>query len=219
MSTNITFNALQQDVQNYLERGASPVTDPAVFAQIPREINGAERDLVTMLKLQGEKEYLFDLSGFIANLGVYAKPDRWLNTVSINFGTGTNANKRKFLYPRAYEYARAYWPDDSLTKPPRFYADYGLNNWLIVPTPDQTYPVEFCCYMQPVLLDSGNQENFLTIYCGNALLYRTLLRMAPFLKGDQRLPMWKGLFDEQMSWLGLQDLQKILDASAQRERA
>lgn len=219
MATNTTFDSLQTDIRNYLERGGSGITDPTVFEQIPREINGAEADLMTALRLQGELEVLVDAaSGLGIGQSVIPKPDRWRVTVSINFGAGAQKNQRTPLYPRSYEYCRSYWPDSTVTSVPRFYADYNINNWLVVPTPDQNYPAEFLLYMQPVLLDEGNQENFFTIFCGSALLYRTLLRMTPFLKNDDRIPVWKNLFEEQLVWLGTQDLQRILDRSAQRER-
>lgn len=218
MATEITFDTLTQDLQRYLERGGSTITDQEVAEQIPREINGAERDLMTVLKLQGEIEPLVDPVGLGVAQSVIPKPDRWRETVSINFGTGAAKTKRKFLFPRSYEYCRTYWPDDTLTAEPRFYADYNLTHWLISPTPDANYPAEFVCYMQPVLLDIGTQSNFFTTYCGNALLYRSLLRMTPYLKNDDRIPVWQREFDTQIAWLNGQDLQKILDRSAQRDR-
>ena len=219
MSTEITYTTLLSNVQNYLERGGSNITDPLVFAQIPFEINGAERDLMLLLKLQGELTPIVDPTGLGIGQPVIPKPDRWRETVSLNYGAGTDQNQRTQLYPRSYEWCRFYWPDDSLTNPPQFYADYDLLHWLIVPTPDINYPLEVNSYLQPVLLDQANQTNFFTTYCGNALLYRTLLRMSPFLKNDERLQIWQGLFQEQMSGLSGQDLQKILDRNAQRQRA
>lgn len=219
MATEINYSSLVQNVQNYLERGASPNTDGQVLAQIPFEINGAERDLMLMLKLQGELTPLQSAKGLGASQPVIPKPDRWRQTVSLNFGTGADQNSRTPLFPRSYEWCRFYWPNDSLVSVPEFYADYDLQHWLIVPTPDIDYPLEIMAYLQPVLLDTGNQENFFTTYCGNALLYRTLLRLTPFLKNDERLPVWKGMFDEQMNGLSSQDLQKILDRAAQRQRA
>ena len=53
MSTTMTFATLKQDVQRYLERGATLASDPVVFEQIPRLINLAERRIARELKIQG----------------------------------------------------------------------------------------------------------------------------------------------------------------------
>jgi hypothetical protein len=49
----MTFETLKQDVQRYLERGATLASDPVVFEQIPRLINLAERRIARELKVQG----------------------------------------------------------------------------------------------------------------------------------------------------------------------
>lgn len=174
---------------------------------------------MVLLKLQGELTPMVDLTGLSVGQSVIDKPDRWRQTVSMNFGTGTSNNSFTPLFPRSYEYCRAYWPNGTLTGVPKFYGDYDLQHWLIVPTPDQTYPLEILAYLQPVLLDSNNQTNFFTVYCGNALLYQTLLQAMPFLKSDERIPVWQNMFDRELAALDGQDLQKILDRSAQRQRA
>lgn len=216
MATYMNFTTLRQDVTNYLERGASPVTDETVYAQIPRLINAAERKIMQALKLQGTLEVLNNPTGFSPGTSVIPKPDRWRQTVSISFGKGENSNERTPIYPRSYEYCRKYWPDDSVRGVPKFYADYNYQNWLFVPTSDATYPIEILCYMQPPLLDETNQTNFWTDYTPTLLLYSTLLESAPFLKNDDRIPVWQGLRDFEFSTLVPQDLQKILDRAAER---
>lgn len=216
MATSLTYPTLVTNIQNYLERGATPA-DQTVMDQIPYFINGAERKIMQALKLQGTNETLVDPAGFPAGQSVIAKPDRWRQTVSINYGTGTNNNSRQIIYPRSYEYCRAYWPDDSVLGQPEFYADYNYGYWLIVPTPDLTYPLELQCYMQPPYLDENNQENFFSTYTPNILLYGALLEAAPFLKNDDRIATWKNLWDFEAQTLGLQDLQKILDRASERK--
>ncbi len=101
MATTMTFTTLQQDVRRYLERGTTYASDPVVFEQIPRLINLAERRIARELKIQG---FINVVTGtLLVGQSVYAKPDRWRDTVSINIGTGANSNSRKVLFTRAYE--------------------------------------------------------------------------------------------------------------------
>ncbi len=221
MATNVTFTTLSADISNYLERGGSSLTDPTVAAQIPRLINAAERRCLQSLKLQGEIEVLASappLGGFLASNPVVAKPDRWRQTVSINYGVGAGNNTRTPLFPRSYEYCRSYWPDGTQTAPPVFYADYNLLNWLIVPTPDLAYPFEALLYMQPPLLDDSNQSNFFSTYTPNLLVKTALLETAIFLKDDARVQLFLSEMNWELNTLLPQDLQKELDRSVQRDK-
>lgn len=217
MSTTLTFTTLQQDVRRYLERGATLVSDPVVFEQIPRLINLAERRISRELKVQG---FINVVTGTLTvGLSVYDKPDRWRDTVSINIGIGAGNNTRKAVFARSYEYARSYWPDSTETEEPEFYADYDYSHWLIVPTPDDAYPFEIVYYALPQLLDDANQTNWVTEYAPQLLLYGTLLEATPFLKNDERIPVWQSMYDRAAAMLNGEDLAKILDRAAVRKEA
>lgn len=209
----MTFTSLQEDVRRYLERGY--VEDTTVYEQLPRLINLAERAIATELKFQGFINVV--VTNLVAGTSVYDKPDRWRQTVSINFGTGATNDTRTPLFARSYEYCRAYWPDSTEQAQPEFYADYDYQHWLVVPTPDANYPMEVIYYQQPPLLDDTNETNWLTDYAPNALLYRTLLEATPFLKNDERIPTWQAMYQQQMATINTQDLQKIVDRAATRK--
>lgn len=217
MATTMTFATLKQDVQRYLERGATLAADPIVFDQIPRLINLAERRIARELKVQG----FINVVTTTLNSGqsVYDKPDRWRDTISINIGTGTGNTTRKTLFARAYEYCRSYWPDESQTAEPVFYADYDYSHWLIAPTPGRSYPIEILYYELPPLLDDTTQTNWLTEYAPQLLLYGTLLEATPFLKNDERIAVWQQMYDRSAAMLNGEDLAKVLDRSAVRKEA
>ena len=63
--TGMTFNELQSDVRNYLERGASAAVDPIVYEQIPRLITLAERNISRQLKVQALRYILSLIGGVI----------------------------------------------------------------------------------------------------------------------------------------------------------
>lgn len=214
MPTAMTFDSLVKDVQQYLERGTS--VDPTVFEQIPRLINLAERDLARALKIQG---FINVVTGIMAaGVSVYQKPDRWRDTVSINFGVGVT-EVRTPLFPRSYEYCRLYWPDEALQIQPQFYADYDYNNWLFSPTPDFAYPFEILYYQLPPLLDLVNQTNWSTDYAPNALLHGALVQASRFVKNDQRVPLWQQAYERDLQLLNGEDIQKIIDRSSTRKEA
>ncbi len=214
MPTMMTFESLQQDIRDYLERG--DIDDTVVFDQLPRLINLAERDIARSLKIQGFINVVTTTMGI--GQSVYAKPDRWRSTVSMNFGVGT-AQVRTSIFPRSYEYTRVFHPDEDLTGQPEFYADYNYSNWLIAPTPDQAYPLEILYYELPALLDDSNQTNFLTDFAPNVLLHGSLLQATPFLKNDARIQVWQSTYDRDLKLLNGEDLQKIIDRSVTRQEA
>lgn len=217
MATTMTFTTLKQDVQRYLERGATLASDPVVFEQIPRLVNLAERRIARELKVQGFINVV--TTTMVVGQSVYDKPDRWRDTVSINIGTGTGNATRKMLFTRDYEYVRSYWPNEAETGEPVFYSDYDYDHWLIAPTPDVEYPIEILYYELPPLLDEEIQTNWLTEYAPQLLLYGTLLEATPFLKNDERINVWQSMYDRAAAMLNGEDLAKILDRSATRKEA
>lgn len=216
MATAMTFSSLLADLKKYLERGGA--LDTEVFDQLPTLINLAERNIARGLKVLGTQNIV--ISAQIAGTSVYAKPDRWRDTVSMDIGLGVGllGNNRKFLYPRSYEYCRSYWPNSDERAEPEFYCDYGFSAWLVVPTPVQAYNWEITYYQQPPYLDAVNQTNWLSEYAPDALLYRSLLECEPFLKNDERIKVWETLFGQSMALLDGEDLQRIVDRSAVRDK-
>jgi hypothetical protein len=217
MAQTTTFTTLQQDIRRYLERGFTLASDQIVYEQIPRLINLAERRIARELKVQGLINVI--TSTLQPGLAVYPKPDRWRTTVSFNFGTGDQGNEYNQLFPRSYEYIRSYWPDRTQTDVPQFYADYDYNNWIVAPTPDAAYPFEVLVYQLLPLLDDAAQTNWLTEYAPQVLLYASLLEATPFLKNDERIPIWQQMYDRSAQALNGEDLSKILDRSARRTEA
>ena len=215
MPAAMTYTSLRTDIRNYLERGS--ITDPIVFEQIPRLITLAERRIARELKIQGFQTVV--VTNMQTNLAVYAKPDRWRETISINIGTGTGNNTRTPVFSRSYEYVRNYWPNESVTGTPEFYADYNYSNWVFAPTPDAAYPMEILYYELPPLLDDTNETNWLTEFAPNVLLYASLVEATPFVKDDQRVQLWQTYYDRAIAALNGEDLAKILDRAANRNEA
>lgn len=217
MADVMTFTSLQADLASYLEQSTDAAQAPVFVEQLPKFINRAERRIARELKIQGFIEVV--TTTLTVGQSVYDKPDRWRDTVSMNVGTGAAHNNRSPLFTRSYEFVRAYWPNESETGTPELYCDYDDAHWLIAPTPDAAYPLEALYYALPSLLDESNQTNWLTEYAPRLLLYASLLEATPFLKDDDRIPVWKTEYDREAAMLNGEDLAKILDRDSVRREA
>jgi hypothetical protein len=214
MAYAMTFASLQVDLRRYLERGFTLADDPYVYEQLPRLINMAERRIARDLKIQG---FIVAVTTPLSvGVSTYAKPNRWRETISMTTKDGNTVTP---VYTRSYEYCRSYWPDDTQTGQPQFYADYDYTHWLLVPTPNDTYDLEVLYYELPVLLDDATQTNWLTDYAPNLLLYGALLEATPFLKNDDRIVTWQNFYQSAANALNTEDLKKILDRDATRTEA
>lgn len=203
-SAVMTYDSLVADISSYLER-----TDQATLEKIPTFIMLAEQVIAAEIKFLGNLTPM--TSTLVANQAVIDKPARWHKTVSMNV---TVAGVRQPVFLRKYEYLREYWPDPTDTGAPRYYADYDYTHWLIAPTPDVAYNFEVLYYERIQPLDSSNQTNWFTIYAPQALLYGSLLQAMPFLKNDERIPMWQAQYDKIMQVLKAEDIQRMGDRQA-----
>ncbi len=244
----LTYASLKTDMEKYLERGESEVSDPTYHNQIPRLIMLAQKQIIQDLKIEGFKEVV--LGTMSGGSPVYAKPDRWRETISLNFknldpsitvtvlgdensviittsdgdyiGTQTEGfffTQGTPLYQRDYTYIQLLSPDRDVVGKPKYYAEYDASNILISPTPDLNYPFEWSFYAIPPLLSDDQQTNWATDIVPNLLLYQCLLQASTFLKNDERVPIWQGQYQSTIQALTVEDIRKIGDGSDQRRGA
>ena len=199
----MTYDNLTSNVLQYLERN-----DPAVVNQIPTFIMLAEFEIAEMMKSLGQQQVV--QSTMQVGNPVIPKPSRWRKTVSMNI---TVAGKLQSVLLRKYEYLRNYAPDSTATGIPLYYSDYDYDNWLVAPTPDQSYAFEVLYYERLVPLSSETQTNWITRNAPNAMLYGTLLQAMPFLKNDQRL-IFQPKYTEAVQALSNEDKLRIADRQA-----
>jgi hypothetical protein len=200
----MTYDSLFENIQSYLER-----TDTATIEKIPLFIMLAEQVIASEIKFLGNLTVVE--SNMVLNNPVIAKPSRWHKTVSMNV---TIDGSKKPVLLRKYEYLREYWPDQTQTDVPKFYCDYNYDNWLVAPTPSDNFAFEVLYYERVQPLDSTNQTNWFTQYAPQALLYGSLLQAMPFLKNDERTPMWQAQYSSIMQTLKAEDIQRIGDRQA-----
>jgi len=200
----MTYSSLVENIQSYLER-----TDQATLDKIPTFIMLAEQVMAADLKFLGNLTVA--TSNMVQGENIIDKPARWRKTVSMNV---TVNGVRQPIFLRKYEYLREYWPDPSQQDVPFFYCDYDYTHWMIAPTPDDDYAYEVLYYERVQPLDATNQSNWFTEYAPQALLYGSLLQAMPFLKNDERIPMWQAQYEQIMNVLKTEDVARIGDRQA-----
>jgi hypothetical protein len=197
----MTYDSLTENIQSYLER-----SDTATLEKIPLFIMLAEQVIASEIKFLGN--LTVNTSAMVVGQFTIDKPARWHKTVSMNV---TVDGVRQPILLRKYEYLREYWPNQTATGIPLYYADYDYTHWLVAPTPDIAYNFEVLYYERVQPLDSTNQTNWFTIYAPQALLYGSLLQAMPFLKNDERTPMWQAQYSAIMQTLKAEDVSRIAD--------
>lgn len=200
----MTYDSLTQAVLQSLER-----SDTSTQNYVPTAITMAEFEIAQQIKTLGQLE-VADTTLSPSN-PILAKPARWRKTVSMTLVS--NGLKQPVLL-RKLEYLSAYAQSVSAPGTPLFYADYDYDHWMFAPTPDIAYAVEALVYTRLEPLSSSNQTNWLTQNAPNAMLFGALKQMMLFLKDDQRLAVFKGMFDEAMSTLKTEDTLRVGDRSA-----
>jgi hypothetical protein len=87
----------------------------------------------------------------------------------------------------------------SSTGEPKYYTILG-SSLETVPTPDTEYTIELAYYQAFTTLDEEeNTTNWLLTSHPDVYVYGTLVHSAPYLKDDERIPVWVGLYEKALS--------------------
>ena len=81
-----------------------------------------------------------------------------------------------------------------MTGKPRFYTISG-NLFVFAPTPDQTYEARLRYRARPSGLSATVSSNWILERHPDAYIYAALAESAPYLRDDDRLPMWEARRD------------------------
>ncbi len=210
MPVGMTYSSLVTDLTNYLQR-----YDPLVTNQIPQFIYLAQQRIPREMKILGFRtEVVGMFNGSTLTCGMMQKPVDWRKTIAFYVGTGTNNDTHTPVFERDYDYIRSVYPDASVTGTPRFYGDADYNHWLIQPTPSEAFPFKIPYYGTLTYLDNTTQTNWLTENAPDLLLYASLLESVPFIKVDERIPVWQGYYNAAKQALVIQEIEGKYDTAA-----
>lgn len=202
------YTQLLADVQSWLNR-----TDADVIANIPNFINLAEIRICRECENIGLVQTVFS-AGFTIGQNVIPKPTGWRKPLSFTVFANGSINQVNL---RDIDVLELYWPDDTLTGVPKYYADADINYLKVAPTPDQEYAFKLAYLQYPTPLSANNQNNWLTDYIYDILLYGSLIAAMPYIKNDERLPMWEASYNRGIESLNKQDKTRIVDKASNRE--
>lgn len=192
------YNSLTDQIKQYSKR-----TDDFFISQIPNFINQAINRIYSEAKNIGFEKVAFE--NLTANQSTLTKSADWKETVSFSIET---TDGRKFLKLRTLEFCQSYWPNPNITGTPEFYADFdNYSSFYLAPTPDQNYNLTLI-YLALPSFNAQNPTNFLTLRYPSLLLYASMLETIPFLKGDERVPVFESLYNRALQSIN-KDAEKL----------
>jgi hypothetical protein len=105
-------------------------------------------------------------------------------------------------------------------KPYYFTVIGGSSNQLeVVPSPDATYTSSIVYYTRIAALSDAATSNWLLAAHPDIYLFGTLVEAEPYLKNDERMPMWTSRLDKALTALRLQGERELHTGSSLRMRA
>lgn len=212
MPTVMTYTSLVKNIQSYMQR-----YDELVTSNIGLWIMLAQQRIPREMKILGFREEVqgfFD--GTAISTGIMQKPSDWRKTIAFYVGTGAANTNHSPVYERTYEYIRTVYPiiqPGTTPSVPRFYGDADYNHWLVGPAPDQAYPFKIAYYGTLTFLDETVSTNWLTVNAPDLLLYACLVESIPFVKADERIPVWASLYAQAKAALQAQEIEGLFDTA------
>ena len=205
----MNYTQLIELIPSYLER-----QDVAFLTKLPTFIELAENRIATDMKQQGFQSVV---TGTFDQQPTLAKPAFWRETISFSYKNAVGVTVTLGL--RALEYTKAYWPAPLVQGQPRFYADYNISNFAIVPTPADKFEFELAYYARLQPLSEENQDNWLTVNAPQTLLYAALLEASLWTKSMDKIQLWQGQYDAATGSVLAENQERLADRNTVVTRA
>lgn len=204
----MNYTTLIEQIKSYANR-----KDAAFNAQIPNFIEQGINRIYSEAKNIG---FEIIINGDIpANAASINKPANWRETISFRIYS-EDQTFSKFLFNRSYEFCKSYWPDQSITGEPQFYADYqAYEKVFISPSADKDYKYSMI-YLSVPLFNTENSENFLTRRYPRLLFYACLLEALSFLKDDERLQYIANEYQNSLDDINKDSTARYVDRTSDR---
>ena len=129
----------------------------------------------------------------VAGNPLLAKPTGYRVGLDISYRTSSGI---QHVIKRGDDYLRDYWPVNASSSAhpngvPKYFADRGPNSFTLAPIPASAYQFEILHTKPLTHLSAGNQTNYYTDECPDALFYGTMSNMCEFLKDYGTQQVWE----------------------------
>jgi hypothetical protein len=189
----VTYSTLVQQIKDTMEDDSTEFSN-----SVPDFIRRAELRLTREMDTHGLTQYF--TSNFTKGEAFLAIPSTNLIVKNINYltsatttlenGRVASPNTRISLLVRTKEYMEDYWPVRTSTGLPKYYTHFMQNQVLIAPAPISAFAAEIELVIQPSTLSVGNETNYYTTFCENALFYATMIEACYFNKNSTAVQLW-----------------------------
>lgn len=188
---SFTYAELKQAVMDYVE-----TEEPKFVSNLPVFIRMAEERILKNVRLN-----LFQKSATTqlpTGTRFLAVPPDFLTSLSCSVTTSEGS---EFLTLKDLDFIKTMFPDEQTAGVPRYFATFDINNFILGPAPDQSYPIVLTYFYRPPSLTDGPEggTTWLSENAELSLLYGTLFEAYTFLKGDNDLmQLYSARFDESL---------------------
>lgn len=143
----------------------------------------------------------------------FAVPGDWLQTIRFQLNTNPVTSLLFVTPEQALEESQVY----SAAQQPLFYTMIG-EQFQVVPAPDGSYDAELLYYGKIPALSDSVATNWLLTESPDLYLYAALVQTAPYLKEDERLSIWAGLYQKLFDDMMLADERARIGSSKLKSR-
>ena len=202
-----TFTELKEAVADWLDRSDLTARIPDFIAlaeaRINRELRIRPMEVRSTMYTTADQQYFQLPGGYIQ-----------MRNIQLNTNPTTPL---EYITPEMLD--RLY--GSTTTGKPRAYTLIG-DEIQLAPIPDSAYQVEMAFYEKFTPLGDGSAgtvtSNWLTANAPDVLLYGALMEAEPFIKNDERIPVWLNGYSNAINKLQQQDQRDRHSGSAMRVR-
>ena len=199
---SFTYTQLQDAIQDYTE-----YTETSFVSNLPLFIRSAEDRIFTLVDLELFRKNA--TSALTNNDSFLTVPSDYLAPFSLQITTSGSEN---FLLLKDVNFIQQYNNEAGANATPKYYAIFDVDNFILSPTPDQSYTVELHYYYRPasITAGAGTGTSWLSENAPNALLYGSLVEAYTYMKGE---PDMMQLYEQRF----VQEMQRLKDLAEARE--
>ncbi len=218
----MNYNTLIDQIQSYANRN-----EPAFIQIIPDIINQAMSRIYSEATTLGfQKTVNGNMTPDSPNI---VKPDDYKSSISFQFTIPADGNDpavTKFLLERTYEFCVLYAPFPVFRGIPLFYStdlnvpqqQVAIAQFYITPTPTVNYQYQLTYLSFPPLFNQANPVNFITDRYPNLLLYACMMEAIPYLKSDERIPVFESLYKRALEAVNNDTRSRYIDRYSKRDK-